>query len=184
MLAFFLCGIVVLFAKMEESFIKAVNKWKYLRARFDQRQVLKGEFEFFVRFEEETYPLWGLYQQMVVGNINVPKKDYMDPEEKSWMWGWIKGNRKWHAWNKCLGLSKSDAMFLFIEEVRSLERRLPGLLEQWKDEADPRIPDETVWQPEAERENVKEVARKAKLERRERDRIKREEEERGTSEVP
>uniref|UniRef100_A0A0M3HLL7 DUF551 domain-containing protein n=1 Tax=Ascaris lumbricoides TaxID=6252 RepID=A0A0M3HLL7_ASCLU len=27
--------------------------------------------------------------------------DYFDPEETSWMWGWIKGNQKWHAWNKC-----------------------------------------------------------------------------------
>lgn len=29
--------------------------------------------------------------------------DYFDPEESSWMWGWIKGNRKWRAWNKCKG---------------------------------------------------------------------------------
>ncbi|TKR65458.1 hypothetical protein L596_025863 [Steinernema carpocapsae] len=100
----------------------------------------------------------------------------MDPEEKSWMWGWIKGNRKWHAWNKCVGLSKSDAKFLFIEEVRSLEQRLPELLEKWKDDADPRIPDESVWQPE-ERAEVAEAVRIGKLERRERDRIKREEEE-------
>lgn len=27
----------------------------------------------------------------------------MDKEEESWMWSWIKGNQKWHAWNKCKG---------------------------------------------------------------------------------
>lgn len=45
-----------------------------MRVRFDQRQVLKHEFELLIRFEEETYPIWGLYQQSVVGNINVPSK--------------------------------------------------------------------------------------------------------------
>ncbi|KJH51219.1 hypothetical protein DICVIV_02584 [Dictyocaulus viviparus] len=88
-----------------QEFFDAVETFKKLRARFDQRQVLKHEFELLIRFEEETYPLWGLYQQAVVGNINVPKRDYMDPVEKSWMWGWIKGNRKWHAWNECKGQS-------------------------------------------------------------------------------
>ncbi|PIO63366.1 hypothetical protein TELCIR_02112 [Teladorsagia circumcincta] len=65
---------------------------------------LKHQFELLIRFEEETYSLWGLYQQAVVGNINVPKLDYIDPVEESWMWRWIKGNEKWHAWNKCKGM--------------------------------------------------------------------------------
>lgn len=29
--------------------------------------------------------------------------DYMDPVEESWMWSWIKGNKKWHSWNRCKG---------------------------------------------------------------------------------
>lgn len=35
-------------------------------------QVLKHEYELLIRFEEEAYDLWGLYQQAVVGNVNVP----------------------------------------------------------------------------------------------------------------
>lgn len=27
----------------------------------------------------------------------------MDKNELSWMWSWIKGNQKWHAWNKLKG---------------------------------------------------------------------------------
>lgn len=34
---------------------------------------------------------------------NFLERNFMDPAEKSWMWSWIKGNRKWHAWNKCKG---------------------------------------------------------------------------------
>uniref|UniRef100_A0A0K0DFE6 ACB domain-containing protein n=1 Tax=Angiostrongylus cantonensis TaxID=6313 RepID=A0A0K0DFE6_ANGCA len=157
--------------------------------------VLKHEFELLIRFEEETYPTWGLYQQAVVGNINkqigdmgaqvkdpimlsfvvgydkkvlnaVTELDYMDPVERSWMWSWIKGNKKWHAWNKCKGLTKEEAMQAYIESVRSLEERLPDLLEEWKDDQDPRIPDRNRYVPEEERDEVERITREAKLARR------------------
>ncbi|CAI4231137.1 unnamed protein product [Auanema sp. JU1783] len=123
------------------KFEEAINLYKELRAQFDQRQILKREFELFIRFEEETYSLWGLYQQAVVGNINVPKMDYQDPREMSWMWGWIHGNRKWHAWNQKRGMSKEEAADTFVKEVVSLKERLPKLLKRWKDEQDPSIPE-------------------------------------------
>ncbi|KIH51949.1 hypothetical protein ANCDUO_17956, partial [Ancylostoma duodenale] len=138
-------------------------------------QVLKHEFELLIRFEEETYDLWGLYQQAVVGNINVPKLDYFDPVEKSWMWGWIKGNMKWHAWNRCKGecceyvldrMTKQEAALAYIEGVRSLEERLPNLIEDWKDDQDPRIPDRNRYVPEEEREEVARITREAKAARR------------------
>ncbi|EYC08487.1 hypothetical protein Y032_0065g3578 [Ancylostoma ceylanicum] len=171
-----------------KEFVVAVEKLKKLRARFDQRQVLKHEFELLVRFEEETYDLWGLYQQAVVGNINVPitnssfansstELDYFDPAENSWMWGWIKGNMKWHAWNRCKGMTRQEATLAYIEGVRSLEERLPNLIEDWKDDQDPRIPDRNRYVPEEEREEVARITREAKAARRERDALKRAEEE-------
>ncbi|CAG9531333.1 unnamed protein product [Cercopithifilaria johnstoni] len=88
---------------MTEEFHDAVIKYKKMRARFDQRQKLKNEYELLIKFDEHTYELFGLYQQAIVGDINVPKINYRDPNEMSYMWSWIKGNRKWHAWNKCKG---------------------------------------------------------------------------------
>lgn len=43
-----------------------------MRARFDQRQKLKNEYELLIKFDEHTYDLFGLYQQAIVGDINVP----------------------------------------------------------------------------------------------------------------
>lgn len=43
-----------------------------MRARFDQRQKLKNEYELLIKFDEQTYELFGLYQQAIVGDINVP----------------------------------------------------------------------------------------------------------------
>ncbi|VDM41879.1 unnamed protein product [Toxocara canis] len=151
---------------MEESFYEAVELYKRMRARFDQRRVLKNEYELLVKFDEHTYNLFGLYQQAIVGDINVPKMDYFDPQETSWMWGWIKGNQKWHAWNKCKGLSKFDAMFMYINEVQKLESELSSLVDEWKDEQDPRIPDQNAWVSEEEAEERCAIIEKAKAERR------------------
>uniref|UniRef100_A0A7I4Y4T0 ACB domain-containing protein n=1 Tax=Haemonchus contortus TaxID=6289 RepID=A0A7I4Y4T0_HAECO len=152
----------------DEEFVNAVNTTKRLRARFDQRKGLKHQFELLIRFDQETYGLWGLYQQAVVGNINVPKLDYMDPAEESWMWSWIKGNEKWHAWNKCKGMTKNEALQAYIEGVRSLEKRLPDLVEDWKDDQDPRIPDRNRYVPDDEREEYDRLTREGKLARRQR----------------
>ncbi|WKX93491.1 hypothetical protein Q1695_011065 [Nippostrongylus brasiliensis] len=165
------------FKQAVQEFVNAVNTLKRLRARFDQRQDLKNEYELLIRFDEETYSLWGLYQQAVVGNINVPKLDYIDPVEGSYMWGWIKGNKKWHAWNRCKGMTKDEAVQAYIDGVRSLEKRLPDLVEEWKDDQDPRIPDRNRYVPEEEREKIEKITKEAKQARRERDALKRREEE-------
>uniref|UniRef100_A0A0M3IVT5 Transposase n=1 Tax=Ascaris lumbricoides TaxID=6252 RepID=A0A0M3IVT5_ASCLU len=54
------------------SFYEAVELYKRLRARFDQRRMLKNEYELLIKFDEHTYNLFGLYQQAIVGDINVP----------------------------------------------------------------------------------------------------------------
>uniref|UniRef100_A0A914XI40 ACB domain-containing protein n=1 Tax=Plectus sambesii TaxID=2011161 RepID=A0A914XI40_9BILA len=141
-----------------------------------QQKIKKNHFEKLVRFDELTYELWGLYQQAVVGNINVPKRDYMDPRELSWMWSWIKGNKKWHAWNGWRGLASDEAKRLYIEKVTAIANDLPNLVEQWKDEMDPRVPDEKAWVPDEEKEERLRIIEKAKRERRIRDAIAAEEE--------
>ncbi|VDM97686.1 unnamed protein product [Thelazia callipaeda] len=133
-------------------FHDAVMAYKKMRARFDQRRNLKNEYELLIKFDEQTYDLFGLYQQAVVGDINVPKMDYRDPNETSYMWSWIKGNRKWHAWNKC--------------KVNALKKGLDELINEWKDELDPRVPNKDIWVPEEEREQFEKFLEQAKLERR------------------
>ncbi|CAL2037384.1 unnamed protein product [Caenorhabditis brenneri] len=112
----------------------AMEDFKRMRARFVQRKVMKFEFELFTKFENHTRNIWGLYQQALVGDINVPKLNYMeiDEGEKSWMWRWINGNEKWHAWNKCRGLSKEEASNQFIEAVQKLKSEIHQLLIDWK----------------------------------------------------
>ncbi|VDM63165.1 unnamed protein product [Angiostrongylus costaricensis] len=61
--------------------------------------------------------------------------------------------------------------------VCSLEERLPDLIEEWKDDQDPRIPDRNRYVPEEERDEVERITREAKLARRQRDAAKRAEEE-------
>ncbi|VDK26912.1 unnamed protein product [Anisakis simplex] len=41
-------------------------------------------------------------------------------------------------------------MFMYINEVKQLEKELPTLIDEWKDEQDPRIPDQNAWVPEEE----------------------------------
>ena len=58
-----------------------------------------------------------------------------------------------------------EAVELFTEEVESLERRLPDLIEEWKDSQDPRIPDPNAYVPEdqkAERERQIAEGKKAR----------------------
>lgn len=109
---------------MEQQFQASLKTYETLRGGFVERQHLPYEFELLVRFDEKTCSIWALGQQALYGDINAPsllkflvsrKKElqfllcfvletnFMDPEEKSWMWSWIKGNQKWHAWNKCRG---------------------------------------------------------------------------------
>lgn len=59
---------------LSQKFNEAVELYKRMRARFDQRQEIRNEYELLVKFDEQTYDLFGLYQQVVVGDINVPSK--------------------------------------------------------------------------------------------------------------
>ncbi|KAF1761757.1 hypothetical protein GCK72_010013 [Caenorhabditis remanei] len=112
----------------------SLEDFKRIRARFVQRKVLKYEFELFTKFEGHTRNIWGFHQQAIIGDINVPKLNYMEIEEgeRSWMWRWINGNEKWHAWNKCRGLTKEEASKKFIEEVQKLKSEIHQLLIEWK----------------------------------------------------
>lgn len=56
----------------DDLFFEAVNDYKKMRARFDQRQELRGEYELLINFDQHTYHIFGLYQQATVGDINVP----------------------------------------------------------------------------------------------------------------
>ncbi|VIO90409.1 Uncharacterized protein BM_BM3602 [Brugia malayi] len=121
---------------MREDFYNSVMKYKKMRARFDQRQELKNEYELLIKFDEHTYDLFGLYQQAIVGDINVPKINYRDPNEMSYMWSWIKGNRKWHAWNKCkdknawIPEEEAEQFHKFMEQAKHERRERDALKRQ------------------------------------------------------
>lgn len=51
-----------------------MEDFKRIRAQFVQRKVLKYEFELFTKFENHTRHVWGLYQQAIVGDVNVPSE--------------------------------------------------------------------------------------------------------------
>ncbi|CAI5445428.1 unnamed protein product [Caenorhabditis angaria] len=114
----------------------ALLDFKRIRAKYVQRKILKFEFEIFIKFEKHTRNIWALYQQSIIGDINVPKLDYMeiDEGEKSWMWRWINGNEKWHAWNKLRGMSKTEARDQYIESVQKLETEINKLNEIWRND--------------------------------------------------
>ncbi|GMR42758.1 hypothetical protein PMAYCL1PPCAC_12953, partial [Pristionchus mayeri] len=149
------------------KFVAAMDKLKEFRARLARIQTVKGQFELLVRFDEETTPLWGLYQQALMGDIRVPKRNYTDPAEQSVMWGWSKGNKKWHAWNECKGLTREEATIAFIEGVEKLLGKIDDLIEEWRDDQDPRVPDRVaVEAAEEKKEERRERREKAKEERR------------------
>ncbi|KAK5981177.1 hypothetical protein GCK32_008546 [Trichostrongylus colubriformis] len=74
-------------------------------------------------------------------------------------------------------MTKSEAVQAYIEGVRTLAKRLPDLVEEWKDDQDPRIPDRNRYVPEDEREEFERITREGKLARRERDAAQRAKEE-------
>uniref|UniRef100_A0A914RQ60 Uncharacterized protein n=1 Tax=Parascaris equorum TaxID=6256 RepID=A0A914RQ60_PAREQ len=44
--------------------------------------MLKNEYELLIKFDEHTYNLFGLYQQAVVGDINVPSIKWITSIQK------------------------------------------------------------------------------------------------------
>ncbi|EFO19962.1 hypothetical protein LOAG_08528 [Loa loa] len=57
-------------------------------------------------------------------------------------------------------------MCLYVERVNELEKALDGLVDDWKDELDPRVPDKDAWIPEEEAEEFRKIMEQAKRERR------------------
>ncbi|GMT20244.1 hypothetical protein PFISCL1PPCAC_11541 [Pristionchus fissidentatus] len=152
------------------KFVQAMDRLKEFRARLARIQKVKGQFELLVRFDEESTALWGLYQQALLGDIRVPKRNYTDPAEQSVMWAWSNGNRKWHAWNGCKGLTRDEASSAYIAGVDDLLGQIDHLIEEWRDDQDPRVPDRVgVEAAEERKEERREMREKAKEERRIRD---------------
>ncbi|KAF8358133.1 acbp-7 [Pristionchus pacificus] len=152
------------------KFVAAMDALKEFRSKIARIQTIKGQFELLVRFDEETMLLWGLYQQALLGDIRVPKRNYTDPAEQSVMWGWTNGNKRWHAWNECRGLSREEATAAFIDGVAQLLGKIDGLIEEWRDDQDPRVPDRKAVENAADkREERREGRVKAVEERRIRD---------------
>ncbi|XP_004641831.1 acyl-CoA-binding domain-containing protein 7 [Octodon degus] len=60
--------------------------------------------------DEELKKLYGLYKQVVIGDINIACPAMLD----------LKGKAKWEAWNLQKGLSKEDAMIAYISKTKEL----------------------------------------------------------------
>ncbi|XP_030640255.1 acyl-CoA-binding domain-containing protein 7 [Chanos chanos] len=54
--------------------------------------------------DQELLDMYGLYKQVIVGDINIDKPGMMD----------VKGKAKWEAWDSRKGMSKDDAMTAYI----------------------------------------------------------------------
>jgi hypothetical protein len=63
-------------------------------------------------------------------------------------------------------MTKQTAAKTYIKMVAELERNLPTLIDQWKDEMDPRIPDEKAWVPDEEKSQRLAIIIEAKKQRR------------------
>ncbi|KAL1259583.1 hypothetical protein QQF64_010160 [Cirrhinus molitorella] len=54
--------------------------------------------------DQELLDLYGLYKQVIVGDVNIDKPGMTD----------LKGKAKWEAWNSRKGMSNEDAMNAYI----------------------------------------------------------------------
>ncbi|KAM9328648.1 acyl-CoA-binding protein-like [Pholidichthys leucotaenia] len=82
----------------EESFKKAAKEATVLK----QKPV-----------KEELCKLYGLYKQATVGDVNTERPGFLD----------FQGKEKWKAWEAETGLSKEEAMDLYVEEVEKLKKK-------------------------------------------------------------
>ncbi|XP_011716728.2 acyl-CoA-binding domain-containing protein 7 [Macaca nemestrina] len=58
----------------------------------------------------ELKELYGLYKQVIIGDINIECPGMLD----------LKGKAKWEAWNLKKGLSTEDAMSAYISKAKEL----------------------------------------------------------------
>lgn len=57
-------------------------------------------------------------------------------------------------------------MSMYIEKVKQLENNIENLIDEWKDEQDPRIPDKNTWVPREEIQQRQIAIEEAKIARR------------------
>ena len=53
---------------------------------------------------------YGYYKQVTQGRCNEPKPSFWD----------LVGKAKWEAWNRCGDMSQTDAMKLYVEELKQV----------------------------------------------------------------
>ncbi|XP_070786826.1 acyl-CoA-binding protein-like isoform X1 [Enoplosus armatus] len=83
---------------MTETFEKAVKEATVLKKRPNYDEI--GE-------------LYGLYKQVIVGNINIERPGIFD----------LAGRGKWDAWNSRKGVAKDEAMALYVDVVERLKAK-------------------------------------------------------------
>ena len=83
---------------LDQSFSKAIEHLKKLNNTPSSEELLR---------------LYGLYKQINIGDINVPKPSIFN----------VTGLQKWMAWKKVSGLSKDDAKFLYINFVKKIQEK-------------------------------------------------------------
>ncbi|KAJ5077993.1 hypothetical protein M0811_05250 [Anaeramoeba ignava] len=83
---------------MEEQFKTAAEEVKKLPKKPTDKELLK---------------LYGLYKQVVVGDVNTSKPGVFSPKERA----------KWDSWNSFKGTSKDDAMKQYIDLVEELKKK-------------------------------------------------------------
>ncbi|XP_034288569.1 acyl-CoA-binding protein-like [Pantherophis guttatus] len=63
--------------------------------------------------DQELLDLYGQFKQVTVGDVNTERPGTFD----------LKGKAKWDAWNKLKGVSKEDAIKVYIAKVNELKEK-------------------------------------------------------------
>ncbi|XP_012871757.1 PREDICTED: diazepam-binding inhibitor-like 5 [Dipodomys ordii] len=66
--------------------------------------------------EEEKLLIYGFYKQATQGDCNIPAPAAND----------VKAMAKWEAWNMNKGMSKMDAMRIYVAKVEELKKKDTG----------------------------------------------------------
>ncbi|XP_015681099.1 acyl-CoA-binding protein [Protobothrops mucrosquamatus] len=61
--------------------------------------------------DQELLDLYGHFKQVTVGDVNTERPGMFD----------LKGKAKWDAWSKLKGMSKEDAIKVYIAKVNELK---------------------------------------------------------------
>ncbi|XP_070593055.1 acyl-CoA-binding protein [Erythrolamprus reginae] len=63
--------------------------------------------------DQELLDLYGPFKQVTVGDVNTDRPGMFD----------LKGKAKWDSWNKLKGMSKEEAMKIYIDKVNELKEK-------------------------------------------------------------